>query len=101
MSERPHPILQRPWTYKVVSLQVDFPARELCITLCREEETVTLRFLTFEQLSVDEGYVGSGSGMEILDLSDHGLETARVRVQSFEQDPAIRFWARDVERVQS
>jgi hypothetical protein len=48
---------------------------------------------------VDEGYAGAGSGMEILDVSATGMDTARVRVRSFEQDPAIRFWARDVERV--
>jgi hypothetical protein len=38
--------------------------------------------------------------MVILDQSDRGMEDSRIQVSSFEQDPAIRFWARRVERIE-
>lgn len=69
------------------------------MVLRKGTEVLGLRFTEFQQLSIDEGYTGTESGMEILDLSSSGMESARVRVRSFEQDPAITFWAKDVERV--
>lgn len=67
--------------------------------LVKGAETVTLLFSEVHQLAIDEDYTGSGCGMEIHDCSSSGMEMARVRVGSFEPEPAIRFWARDVERL--
>ena len=100
MSEQQHSVLDRPYTYDVTELHVDFVAKQLVMSLRKGGESLKLRFTDFQQLSIDEGYDGTGTGMEILDLTSSGMESARVRVRSFEQDAAIRFWARDVERIQ-
>lgn len=98
-SDLPHQILERPWTFEVSELNIDLVARRLAIKLSRGKESVTLVFSEIHQLTIDEGYTGTDSGMEILDCSSSGMEHARVRVSSFEQGPAIRFWAKQVERV--
>lgn len=96
---KPHPVLERPWTYEVCELSIDLVAKRLKMTLKRDREFVVLLFSEIQQLTLDEGYTGTDLGMEILDCSASGMELARVRVGSFEQDPAIRFWAKEVERV--
>lgn len=99
MSDSSHEILDRPWTYCVVELHIDLVSRQLEMTLCRAGEWVRLRFTEVQQLAIDEGYTGTESGMEILDLCSAGMESVRVRVSSFEPDPAIRFFAKAVERI--
>lgn len=99
MSNHQHSILEHPWTYRVTGLQIDLVARQLTMTLVKAGESVSLLFTEIHQLSIDEGYTGTESGLEILDLSSSGLENTRVRVSSFEQDPSIQFWAKNVERI--
>ena len=96
----PHPIVERPFNYDVTELRVDFVSKELVMTLRKDDEVLKLRFTEFQQLAIDEGYTGTEAGMEILDFSSSGMESARIRVQSFEPEEAISFWARDVERIQ-
>lgn len=99
LPDPPHPILERPWTWDVVALHIDLLAKEVIMSMRRGAESLTLSFTGVQQLCIDEGYDGANSGMEITDCSASGMETARVRVGSFESDPAIRFWATDVERI--
>ena len=99
MSVQQHSILEHPWTYRVTELRIDLVARQLTMTLVKAGESVSLLFTEIHQLSIDEGYTGTESGLEILDLSSSGLENTRVRVSNFEQDPSIQFWAKNVERI--
>jgi hypothetical protein len=99
----PHPVLDRPWTYKVIWLAVNFDDGQndvqLEMRLRKDSELITLVFLGVHELEIEAGFPWLGSGMQILDESSRGMENAKIRVSSFEQDPAIRFWARGVERV--
>jgi hypothetical protein len=98
-SESPHAVLEAPWTYEVVELNIDLASKRVVMKLRKGAESATLVFTEVQQLSIDEGYTGTESGMDILDFSSSDMEHARVRVGSFEQDPAIRFWAKNVVRV--
>jgi hypothetical protein len=99
----PHHVLERPWTYAVVGLTVDFDGGQnevlLELRLRKGSDLVTLVFFGVHELEIDAGFPWLGSGMQILDESSRGMEDAKIRVSSFEQDPAIRFWARGVKRV--
>jgi len=103
MSDPNHPILTEPWTYRVTEVVfrcgASQPEAELDLTLSREGSVVTLRFVGVSGLEIENGFPWLGSGMQILDASSHGMETTRIRVSSFEQDPAIRFWAQKVSIV--
>jgi hypothetical protein len=99
-----HSILDEPWTYRVAGLTCHFDwsdPREswLDLSLEKGDERVQLRFFRVHGLEVEAGFPFAGSGMQILDLSDRGMEDSRIEVSSFEQDPAIRFWAQSVRRV--
>jgi hypothetical protein len=99
----PHTVLDRPWTYTVTWIAVNFDDGQndvqLEMRLRKDKELVTLVFFGVHELEIETGFPWLGSGMEILNESSRGMENSRVRVSSFEQDPAIRFWAREVERV--
>lgn len=58
-----------------------------------------LRFLGVSNLRIDEGFSGSLSGMEIVDISDHQWDSAQIEVRNFEQDPGITFLALSMEIV--
>ena len=96
-----HPVLEQPWTYQIAKIQFDFsdPCNFVAdLTLRKDNETVTLRFSEIGELEIEKGFNPWGiSGMQILDLSHRGMETARIRVSSFEQDASIHFWAKSVE----
>jgi hypothetical protein len=98
-----HAVLAAPWKYRTVALSFqcngDQLNAELDLTLRNEETTVRLRFYGVHGLEIDDCFPWGGSGMQILDTSARGMETARVRVCSSEPDPAIRFWARSVKRI--
>jgi len=102
MSDPHHAILEAPWLYRVTEVLFRCGGAqleaELDLTLSKESGLVTLRFVGVTGLEVEEGFPWPGCGMEILDVSARGLE-ARIRVSSFEQDPAIRFWAQAVSIV--
>ena len=101
---RPHPILAKPGAYFVSKVAADFDRdwqqnSSLKLTLVRDAEIVCLRFDGIQQLEIDPGFPYSNGGLQILDISHLGWDSLRVRVQGFEQDPGIRFWANSVERV--
>ncbi len=102
MSDPNHPILAAPWTYRATEVVFRCASQleaELDLTLSKDGNIVTLRFVGVSGLQIEEGFPWVGSGMHILDASSRGMETARIRVSSFEQDPAIRFWAQKVSIV--
>ena len=96
-----HPILEKPWEYSIVG--VDFRrtldnSAESFIDLVLERDSVIrrLRFFRPVDIRLDEGFPAS-PGLCILDVSTHGLEGIRVRVEDFEASGGgLRFWARDV-----
>jgi hypothetical protein len=99
-----HPVLSKPWTYKIVGLTfqcnpADQSASVLELSLQKEGELVHLRFVGVHELEIEASFPWFTSGLQILDTSARGMEQARVRVSSFEQEAPIRFWARSVERV--
>lgn len=100
----PHPILEKPWTYRVVGFAFqmgeDLSFGSVDLTLAKGGETVRLRFHGVHEFEVEKGFPWVGSGLVILDRSDRGMEHSRIQVDSFEQDPTIRFWAQRVERVE-
>ena len=58
-----------------------------------------LRFLGVSNLRIDEGFNGSLSGMEIVDISNRQWDSARIEVRNFEQDPGITFLAVSMEAI--
>jgi hypothetical protein len=97
-----HNVLHAPWTYRVVALTFLCDAQRdqtLELSLQKGSELVLLRFEGVSQLEIEEGFPWHSAGMQILDASSEGMEVDKVRVSSFEQNPAIKFWARSVERV--
>ena len=100
-----HPILSKPWTYKIVGLTfqcdpADPTESVLKLSLQKEGELVHLRFIGVHELEIEgSSFPWCTSGLQILDATADGMERARVRVSSFEQDKPISFWASSVERV--
>ncbi len=58
-----------------------------------------LRFVGVSNLRIDEGFNGSLSGMEIVEISDRQWDSARIEVRNLEQDPGITFLAVSMETV--
>ena len=58
-----------------------------------------LRFLGVSNLRIEEGFNGSLSGMEVVDISDRHWDSARIEVRNFEQDPGFTFLAISVETI--
>ncbi len=56
-----------------------------------------LRFAGASNLRIDEGFTGSLSGMEIVDISSRQWDLARIQVRNFERDPGITFLAATME----
>ena len=99
-----HPVLAEPWTYFVTEVRVTFdPASQsdnsLYLTLVRDVERVALVFSGVQELEMEADFPYLGGDIHILDVAYLQYDGIRIRVTSLEQDPAIRFWARSVERV--
>lgn len=99
-----HNVLAEPWTYEVVGIAWTRDMENqrgdvLSLTLRKDGTTVCLEFRGVSDLEIDAGFPWHSGGLQILDESTAGMEDARVRVNSFEPSPSIRFWARSVERV--
>ncbi len=98
-----HPVLPEAWKYRVVGLNADFPmesqlASSIVLTLVREDSQVILRFDGIQELEIDAGFPYLVTGLQVLDVAYLQWDGIKIRVESFEQDPAIRFWARSVEQ---
>jgi hypothetical protein len=64
-----------------------------------QEGSRHLRFSGVSNLRIDEGFNGSLSAMEIVDISDRHWDSARIEVRNFEQDPGITFLALSMETI--
>lgn len=101
-----HPVLGDPWTYNIVGFSFAAGAAgaldgTLELRLEKEAKTVILRFNGAHELEIDAGFPHSYMGLEILDVAFLGWDHSRVRVQGFEDAPGIRFWAKNVTRVEA
>ena len=97
-----HPVLGAPDTYDVVSLSYSSgvaPFGTLKLGLEKDGAIVMLRFEGVHELDIDAGFPHSFIGLEILDVTQLGWEHARLRVQSYEDAPSVRFWAKEVSHV--
>jgi hypothetical protein len=98
-----HDVLAEPFTYGVTGFSytaVGAPYGSLDLKLEKGEVNVVLRFEGVHGLEIDLGFPHAFMGLEILDVGFLGWEHAKVRVQSFEDVPSIRFWAREVSCVE-
>jgi hypothetical protein len=105
MSDRDpqHAILETPWHYDIESVSVDALPRDggeprLDLRLSLDGEIVELRFWSPREVQI--GWPLTTGGLEILDLSERGMEKVGVEVADFEASPGgLRFYARAVERL--
>jgi hypothetical protein len=98
-----HEVLSRSYEYDVIGFGYktqDAPYGSLELKLKKNATEVLLRFDGVHELELDAGFPHSCMGLAILDVSYLRWEHAKVRVQSFEEAPCIRFWAREVSRVE-
>lgn len=99
-----HSVLEDPYTYDIVEVRYTAtaaPYGTLDLSLEKNGVRTVLRFTDVDQLEIDRGFPHDSIGLEILDVSGFGWEHARIRVDNFESAPGIRFWARDVHRIEA
>ncbi len=99
-----HEVLPDPHNYDLVGLDLQLAPPHnaepyLDLTFDSRSRRLTLRFFSPRQLSIEEDGPSS-LGLEILDISGHGLDNLTVRVDNYESTGgAVRFVARTVEVV--
>jgi len=102
MNHIDHKIINKPWEYRIVSFlyecsSIDNTEHYIEMWLCKDSEIKKLRFTEPRQLKIEDGFPQPTHGMEILDISNRGLENLNVLVSDFElSSGAITFYARDV-----
>ena len=100
-----HPVVDRPWTWKIVTLHFQIPTDGsesfIDLELCRTAEQRRLRFFSPQGLEIEKGFPNA-PGLVILDVSKRGLDGLNIHVDDFEGGPGgIRFWARAVQDISS
>lgn len=105
MDTKHHPILEKPWEYRIVSFHYDCSSldpREHSLEMVLQKEK-TLKKLLFtgpRQLTIEAGFPSPTHGMQILDIHEQGLEDMNVLVTDFEATPgAIHFSAKEVTEI--
>ena len=99
-----HGVLDAPWSYDIVEVRYvaeAHPFGTLDLVLQKDDRRLVLRFTDAHELQIDPGFPYSYMGLEILDVSSIGWDHTRIRVEGFEDAPGIRFWARDVHRLEA
>lgn len=102
MKDKDHPIILNPWEYKIKSLYYDCSSDDylehyIDIRFEKDNRYKNLRFMAPQQLKIEEGFPQPTHGLEILDISDRGLENINIWVSDFEASSgAISFYAKDV-----
>ena len=97
----PHPIIERPHEYRILSMRYDTGLDEhesfLDLHLGRGVTVRKLRFWSPQSLKIEEGVPEPTSGMTTLDVGSRQMDGLGVRVADSEVSwGAITFWARDV-----
>lgn len=103
-NDPPHPIVERPWEYKIIGLNYQFPRDEtpsfLDLTLCKGSIVRRLRFLHPRELTIERGFPIHTGGLLISDGSARQWEGVGVRVHDFElTHGAVEFWAAEVSEL--
>ena len=102
MPEQNHPIIEKPWEYRVIFFQYNcssenFLEHSLDLWLQKEGTVKKLRFGAPVDLKIEAGFPNPTHGMQILDISERGLENKNIWVHDFEATPgSITFYALDV-----
>ncbi len=99
---RDHPIIDRPWEFEIryFAYSCD-PDRWLesyiDMTVVRGDSIRRLRFTAPQELEIANGFPVNTKGLRILDVSQSRMEDIAIRVECFEMDGVISFWAKSVE----
>ena len=102
MSTLHHPILEKPWEYKIVFFEYDcssenFLEHAIELWLKKENTIKKLQFTAPSDLKIEACFPQPTHGMEILDIQERGLENKNIWVHDFEATlGSITFYARDV-----
>ncbi|MDO6385811.1 hypothetical protein [Uliginosibacterium sp. 31-12] len=100
-----HPILDRPYEYDLGDFRYhidreDPGASFIEMTLCKNSDSLRLRFWQPINLKIEEGFPQATRGMVFYDRTADGLEDIKVEVADFESSwGAITFCARSVEKI--
>jgi hypothetical protein len=97
-----HTIIDRIYEYRIINFQydcssIDYNDHSIELWFEKGNEIRKLRFLAPCQLKIENGFPNSTSGMEILDISNRGMENINVMISDFEASQgSITFYAKDV-----
>ena len=96
------PIIERPWEFEIRNFAYfSDPDRWLDsyidMTLVRGNSIRRLRFVAPQELEIANGFPVNTRGLQILDVSPRRMENIGIRVDCFEMDGVISFWAKSVE----
>lgn len=96
-----HSIVDRPWEYEIRFFAYRFDPTSwldsyIDLTLVRGETIRRLRFSAPQEMEIANGFPQMTKGLQILDVSKRRMENIGVRVDCFEMDGVISFWAKDV-----
>lgn len=100
-TDKIHPIVEHPHTYKLVYFSwsinpENFDQSYIDMHLRKSQELRKLRFIQPVEITIEYGFNGNTSGLEILDIKNRQLDSVRVEVRNSEQDPGISFKALEV-----
>jgi hypothetical protein len=98
---RDHAIIDRPWEFEIRHFAYSSdPDRWLesyiDMTFVRGDSIRRLRFSAPQELEISNGFPVNTKGLQILDVSHRRMENIGIRVECFEMDGVISFWAKDV-----
>ncbi|MBI1322520.1 hypothetical protein GC170_04955 [bacterium] len=96
-----HPIIEKPWEFEIrYFAYYSEPDRWLesyiDLTLVRGDTIRRLRFSAPQELEIAKGFPVDTKSLQIQDVSRRRMENISVRVDCFEMDGVISFWAKDV-----
>jgi hypothetical protein len=102
MEDKDHPIIDKPWEYRIVYLQYDCSSDNYLehffeMWLEKDSTIRKLKFIAPRQIKIEDGFPSPTYGMEILDISNRGLENVNVWVTNFEASSgAVTLYAKDL-----
>ncbi len=102
MIEKDHPLIDKPWEYRIVSFHYECSSKHhlnhfIEMWLEKENEIKRLKFIAPIQLKIEDGFPASTYGLKILDISNRGMENINVWVTDFEASQgAVTFYAKEL-----